>query len=323
MSDRIPSREITPQRLYANRRAFMRAGTLTAAAVGTGAVYRRLNGVTHDVVERPAIPGIVTAPSRGGSGFRIDDALTPQASIVNYNNFYEFTTDKEGVATAAAGFSTAGWTVAVGGLVRKPRRFDLDDLRRLSPPEERIYRMRCVEAWSMVVPWVGYSLSKLLDVVEPTGDATYVVFKTLLDPERMPGQRDAFSLRWPYTEGLRLDEAMHPLTILATGLYGQELPPQDGAPIRLVVPWRYGFKGIKSIVSITLAAARPETTWNITAPDEYGFYANVNPRHDHPRWSQATEQRIGERGRRDTLPFNGYGDQVARLYAGMNLDVDF
>jgi sulfoxide reductase catalytic subunit YedY len=323
MSDRIPSREITPQHFYLNRRAFMRAGALTAAAVGTGAVYRQVNGVTHDVIERPAIAGLVTAPSSGGSGFRVDDAPTPQASILNYNNFYEFTTDKEGVAAAAAGFSTAGWTVAVGGLVRKPRTFDLDALRRLSPPEERIYRMRCVEAWSMVVPWVGYSLSKLLDLVEPTADAKYVVFTTLLDPDRMPGQRDSFSLRWPYTEGLRLDEAMHPLTILATGLYGQELPPQDGAPIRLVVPWKYGFKGIKSIVSITLAAARPETTWNIAAPAEYGFYANVNPRHDHPRWSQATEQRIGETGRRDTLPFNGYAEQVARLYAGMDLDVDF
>ena len=321
MSHRIPSSEITPRHLYLNRRAFMRAGTLAAAAVGTGALYRRLNRVAHDVVERPAIPGLVSAPATGG--FRLDEASTPHASIVNYNNFYEFTTDKEGVAAAAAGFSTAGWTVTVDGLVRKPRVFDLDDLRRLSAPEERIYRMRCVEAWSMVVPWVGYSLSTLLDAVEPTGDATFVVFQTLHDPERMPGQRNTFSLRWPYTEGLRLDEAMHPLAILATGLYGQELPPQDGAPVRLVVPWKYGFKGIKSIVKITLAAAKPETTWNIAAPDEYGFYANVNPRHDHPRWSQATEQRIGETGRRDTLPFNGYADQVARLYAGMDLDVDF
>jgi methionine sulfoxide reductase catalytic subunit len=321
MSDRVPSSEITPRHVYLNRRAFMRAGTLAAAAVGTGGLYRSLNRVTHDVVERPAIRGIVTAPATGG--FRLDEAPTPQASIVNYNNFYEFTTDKEGVAAAAAGFSTAGWTVTVDGLVRKPRVFDLDDLRRLSAPEERIYRMRCVEAWSMVVPWVGYSLSTLLDAVEPTGDARFVVFQTLLDPDRMPGQRDSFSLRWPYTEGLRIDEAMHPLAILATGLYGQELPPQDGAPVRLVVPWKYGFKGIKSIVKITLAAAKPETTWNIAAPDEYGFYANVNPKHDHPRWSQATEQRIGEAGRRDTLPFNGYADQVARLYAGMDLDVDF
>ncbi|MEO5821402.1 MAG: protein-methionine-sulfoxide reductase catalytic subunit MsrP [Vicinamibacteraceae bacterium] len=321
MSDRISSSEITPRHLYLNRRAFMRAGALTAAAVGTGALYRRLNRVTHDIVERPAIPGLVTAPPTGG--FRVDDPPTPHASIVNYNNFYEFTTDKEGVAAAAAEFSTAGWRVTVDGLVRKPSVFDLDDLRRLSPPEERIYRMRCVEAWSMVIPWVGFSLSKLLEAVEPTGDAKYVVFQTLLDPARMPGQRNSFSLRWPYTEGLRLDEAMHPLTILATGLYGQELPPQDGAPVRLVVPWKYGFKGIKSIVKITLTSTRPETTWNISAPDEYGFYANVNPKHDHPRWSQATEQRIGETGRRETLPFNGYADQVARLYAGMNLDADF
>ncbi len=321
MSTRITSSEITPRHVYLNRRAFMRAGALSAAAIGTGAIYRRLNGVTHDVTERPAIPGVLTAPAAGG--FRVADAPTPLASIANYNNFYEFTTDKEGVASAAAGFSTAGWTVTVGGLVRKPRVFDLDDLRRLSPPEERVYRMRCVEAWSMVVPWVGYSLSTLLDAVEPTGDARFVVFETLLDPERMPGQRDSFSLRWPYTEGLRLDEAMHPLTILATGLYGQELPPQDGAPIRLVVPWKYGFKGIKSIVTITLAATQPETTWNLAAPQEYGFFANVNPKHDHPRWSQATEQRIGETGRRETLPFNGYADQVASLYAGMELDVHF
>jgi sulfoxide reductase catalytic subunit YedY len=321
MSDRIPSSEITPRHLYLNRRAFMRAGILTAAAAGTAGLYRALNRVSHDVIERPAIPGLVSAPATGG--FRVDEALTPQAAIVNYNNFYEFTTDKEGVAAAAAGFSTAGWLIAVDGLVRRPRVFDLDDLRRLAPPEERIYRMRCVEAWSMVIPWAGFSLSHLLDAVEPTGDARFVAFQTLHDPERMPGQKNPFALRWPYTEGLRLDEARHPLTILATGLYGQELPPQDGAPVRLVVPWKYGFKGIKSIVKITLTATRPETTWNIAAPEEYGFYANVNPRRDHPRWSQATEQRIGESGRRDTLPFNGYADQVASLYVGMDLDRDF
>jgi sulfoxide reductase catalytic subunit YedY len=299
----------------------MQAGALAAAAAGTAALYRRLNRVTTDVTEMPAIPGLVSAPASGP--YRAPETPTPQASIVNYNNFYEFTTDKEGVATAAAGFKTAGWTIAVDGLVRKPRVFDLDDLRRLSAPEERIYRMRCVEAWSMVIPWVGFSLSHLLNAVEPTGDAKFVAFQTLLDPARMPGQRDSFSLRWPYTEGLRLDEAMQPLAILATGLYGQELPPQDGAPVRLVVPWKYGFKGIKSIVKISLVAAQPDTTWNISAPDEYGFYANVNPKHDHPRWSQATEQRIGESGRRKTLMFNGYGEQVASLYAGMDLDVNF
>jgi methionine sulfoxide reductase catalytic subunit len=319
---RIPSSEITPRPVYANRRAFMRAGLLSAAAVGTGTLYRALNGVSLDVAERPALRGLVTAPDAGG--FRVPDPPTPLASIANYNNFYEFTTDKEGVAAAAAGFVTAGWTVAVEGLVRAPRVFDLDDLRRLGPPEERIYRMRCVEAWSMVIPWAGYSLATLLAAVEPTSAARFVAFQTLLDPERLPGQRQSFgALPWPYVEALRLDEAMHPLTLLATGLYGQELPPQDGAPIRLVVPWKYGFKSIKSIVRITLTAAQPRTTWNAVAPEEYGFYANVNPKKDHPRWSQATEQRIGEAGRRETLPFNGYAEQVAGLYAGMNLDVDF
>jgi sulfoxide reductase catalytic subunit YedY len=317
----IPSSEITPQHVYLNRRAFMRAGVLAAAAAGSGALYRRLNRVTTDVTERPAIPGLVSAPA--GGPYRAPEAPTPQASIVNYNNFYEFTTDKEGVAAAAAGFKTDGWRVTVDGLVKKPRVFDLDDLRRLSPPEERIYRMRCVEAWSMVIPWAGFSLSHLLNAVEPAGDAKFVAFQTLLDPTRMPGQKDAFSLKWPYTEGLRLDEAMHPLTILATGLYGQELPPQDGAPVRLVVPWKYGFKGIKSIVKISLVATQPETTWNLIAPDEYGFYGNVNPTHDHPRWSQATEQRIGETGRRETLMFTGYADQVASLYTGLDLDAHF
>ena len=321
MPDRIASSEITPRHVYVNRRAFMRAGLLTAAAAGTAGLYRALNRVSHDVIERPAIRGIVSAPATGG--FRVDEALTPQASIVNYNNFYEFTTDKEGVAAAAANFPTAGWLIAVDGLVHRPRVFDLDDLGRLAAPEERIYRMRCVEAWSMVIPWVGFSLSHLLNAVEPTGAAQFVAFQTLLDPERMPGQRNSYSLRWPYTEGLRIDEAMHPLAILATGLYGQELPPQDGAPVRLVVPWKYGFKGIKSIVRITLAAKKPETTWNIAAPDEYGFYANVNPTHDHPRWSQATEQRIGESGRRPTLMFNGYGPQVAGLYSGMDLHAHY
>ena len=209
------------------------------------------------------------------------------------------------MAPAAEGFDTKGWQVSVEGLVNKPKVFDLDDLLKISPPEERIYRMRCVEAWSMVIPWAGFSLSKLLDVVEPTSSAKYVAFETLLDPKRMPGQRSDV-LNWPYVEGLRMDEAMHPLAILASGIYGRALPPQDGAPIRLVVPWKYGFKGIKSIVKIKLVADQPRTTWSEYAPNEYGFYANVNPHVDHPRWSQATEQRIGESGRRPTLMFNGY-----------------
>ncbi len=320
MPDNIPDHEITPREVYLNRRTFLRAGLLSATAAGTALLYRGLNRVDLNTTELPPLPGLVTAPHTGG--FWVDEPLTARASILNYNNFYEFSTDKDGVAGAAAGFKTTGWQVAVGGLVRKPRVFDLDDLKRISPPEERVYRMRCVEAWSMVIPWAGFSLSKLLALVEPTADAKYVAFETLHDPARMPNQKTDV-LTWPYVEGLRMDEAMHPLTLLATGLYGQELPPQDGAPVRLVTPWKYGFKGIKSIVRITLTPTQPPSTWNVLAPSEYGFFANVNPGHDHPRWSQATEQRIGESGRRPTLMFNGYGDQVAGLYAGMDLDASF
>jgi sulfoxide reductase catalytic subunit YedY len=320
MGEPIRDREITPRDVYLNRRAFMRAGLAAASVAGTALLYRRLNRVQLDATEMPPLPGLVTAPH--ANGFWVDEPLTPRTSILNYNNFYEFTTDKDAVAGAAAGFKTDGWTVTVGGLVRKPRVLDLDDIRRLGPPEERVYRMRCVEAWSMVIPWAGVSLSKLLDLVEPSPEARYVAFETLHDPARMPGQKTDV-LDWPYVEGLRLDEAMHPLTLLATGLYGEALPPQDGAPVRLVVPWKYGFKGIKSIVKITLTAMQPPTTWNLYAPEEYGFYGNVNPHHDHPRWSQATEQRIGESGRRPTLMFNGYADEVARLYTGLDLDAHF
>jgi sulfoxide reductase catalytic subunit YedY len=269
--------------------------------------------------DTPELAGL-TKPM--GPGFIAPEPMTPLKSVTNYNNFYEFTTNKDGVAAAAKQFKTTGWKITVGGLCAKPRVFDLDDFRRLAPPEERVYRHRCVEAWSMVVPWVGFSVGKLLAQVEPLASAKYVAFETLLDPARMPGQTTGV-LEWPYVEGLRLDEAMHPLAIFATGLYGQELPPQDGAPVKLVVPWKYGFKGIKSIVKITLVDKQPVSTWNRQAPSEYGFHANVNPTHDHPRWSQATEQRIGESGRRKTLMFNGYADQVASLYRGMNLDVDF
>ncbi len=317
MVDKNPDREVTPHKTYLNRRVFLRAGLLAATAAGTGLLYRQLNRVALDTTEMPALAGLITAPH--ANGFWVDEGLTPRPSILNYNNFYEFTTDKDGVAASAADFKTTGWQVSVGGLVHKPRVFDMDDIRRISPPEERVYRMRCVEAWSMVIPWAGYSLSRLLALVEPTADAQYVAFETLHDPARMPGQKTG-ALEWPYVEGLRLDEAMHPLTLLATGLYGQDLPPQDGAPVRLVTPWKYGFKGIKSIVKITLTSMQPPTTWNLAAPSEYGFFANVNPSHDHPRWSQATEQRIGESGRRPTLMFNGYADQVASLYSGMDLD---
>ncbi len=321
MADKLES-QITPPDVYFNRRNFIRGGIVAATAAGTALAYRKVNGVDLISAERPPIKDIVKPPP--GQGFVVEgEEVTPLRSIANYNNFYEFTTDKDGVASAAAGFKTAGWKISVEGLCGKPRVFDLDDLKKLAPPEERVYRMRCVEAWSMVIPWVGFSLNKLLAAVEPTSAAKFVAMETLLDPERMPNQNNSSVLDWPYVEGLRIDEAMHPLAILATGLYGQELPPQDGAPVRLVTPWKYGFKGIKSIVKISLVASKPPTTWNKRASGEYGFYANVNPHHDHPRWTQATERRIGESTRRKTLMFNGYADQVASLYTGMDLDVDF
>jgi sulfoxide reductase catalytic subunit YedY len=322
--NKIFAREVTDPAVYFNRRTFIRAGILAASAMATGLVYRRLNHVATGTIDTPVIQGLTKPAVASGdaSVFRVAETETSLEDITHYNNFYEFSTDKEGVAPAAAKFETKGWQVSVEGLVRKPRVFDLDDLLKISPPEERIYRMRCVEAWSMVIPWVGFSLSKLLDLVEPLNDAKYVAFETLLDPKRMPGQRSDV-LKWPYVEGLRMDEAMHPLTLLASGLYGRTLPAQDGAPLRLVVPWKYGFKGIKSIVKIKLVATQPRTTWSEYASNEYGFYANVNPHVDHPRWSQATEQRIGESGRRPTLMFNGYEEQVGHLYAGMDLRVNF
>ncbi|MEO6775991.1 MAG: protein-methionine-sulfoxide reductase catalytic subunit MsrP [Kofleriaceae bacterium] len=313
--------EITPREVYFNRRNLLRAGVLVTGAAGTALVYRRLNGVDLDTTEGTPIPGLVK-PEHSPATWVDGETLTPRASILNYNNFYEFSTNKDGVAAAAKNFKTEGWKIEVGGLCNKPRTFDLDAFRKLAPTEERVYRHRCVEAWSMVVPWAGFSVAKLVNAVAPQGSAKYVAFETLYDPARMPNQKTGV-LKWPYVEGLRLDEAMHPLALFATGLYGEELPPQDGAPVKLVVPWKYGFKGIKSIVKVTLVEARPPSTWNLYAPKEYGFYANVNPMHDHPRWSQATEQRIGEAGRRQTLPFNGYADQVASLYRGMDLDVEF
>ena len=317
---------VTPPEVYFSRRAFLKAGMIAASLAATGIVYRRLNGLPAATVEKPKLAGLAPATAVDSSyppdlarAFHTNETQTSFQSITHYNNFYEFSTDKEGVADNVGAFSTAGWKITVDGLVAKPGVFDMDDIRKIAAPEERIYRMRCVETWSMVIPWAGYSLSNLLDRVQPLGSAKYVAFTTLLDPKMMPGQRSDV-LDWPYVEGLRMDEAMHPLTLLATGLYGRELPAQDGAPVRLVIPWKYGFKGIKSIVKISLVADQPPTSWNRYAPGEYGFYANVNPNHPHPRWSQATEQRIGEDGRRPTLMFNGYGDQVASLYSGMDLD---
>jgi sulfoxide reductase catalytic subunit YedY len=315
--------KITEKNVYMNRRLFMRTAVLAGTATASTLLYRRLNPPPAERTEGEKLATELKAPKEEEikQGYAVSDTLTPLEAITNYNNFYEFDTSKSGVAYAAKGFVTRPWAVAVEGLVNKPKVFDLDELLKF-PLEERVYRLRCVEGWSMVIPWIGFPLHKLLEKVEPTSAARYVAFQTLLDPERMPNQRTGI-LDWPYVEGLRLDEAMHALTIMATGLYGETLPPQDGAPIRLVVPWKYGFKSIKSVVKISLVADEPPTTWNIQAPDEYGFYSNVNPNVPHPRWSQATERRIGEYSRRDTLLFNGYAEQVAHLYQGMDLVKNF
>ncbi len=316
----IKSSEITDKQVYLNRRLFMRGAALLGTTAATGLLYRKLNpgGVEKSKGESLAVAS-TQSDDRAKNGFTTNEKLTPIEAITNYNNFYEFSTSKEGVAIEAKNFVTNPWNVAVGGLVNQPKTFGLEELLKF-PLEERIYRLRCVERWSMVIPWVGFPLAKLLEQVQPMSQAKYVAFETLFDPKRMPNQSTGV-LEWPYVEGLRLDEAMHPLTILATGLYGEALPPQDGAPIRLVVPWKYGYKSIKSIVKITLVAEEPPTTWNIQAPNEYGFYSNVNPKVSHPRWSQAEEHRIGESAftARDTLLFNGYADQVAHLYDGMDL----
>jgi len=320
----IKSGEITDQKVYLNRRLFMRGAILAGSVTATGLLYRKLNPPPAIVEERPKIAGLVKPPTGEAiqDGFKVNEPLTSFEDITNYNNFYEFSTEKRSVAEEARGFVTRPWAVEVGGLVGKPKVFDLDDLLKLAPQEERIYRHRCVEGWSMVIPWAGFPLAALLKQVEPLSSARYVAFQTLLDPKRMPNQNTGV-LDWPYVEGLRLDEAMNPLAILATGMYGQTMPPQDGAPIRLVVPWKYGFKSIKSIVKIMLVAEMPPTTWNIQSPNEYGFYSNVNPNVDHPRWSQKMEHRIGEFRSRPTLLFNGYAEQVGHLYDGMDLRVNY
>jgi sulfoxide reductase catalytic subunit YedY len=313
--DDIKSGEITPYSTYLNRRTFLRGTILAASTVATGALYRHFANPEQPAASGQPIEGVTESrPLVNASA----EKLTSLEDITHYNNYYEFSTDKRAVASRARTLITRPWTVEVAGLCNKPRTFDIDEILKLAPPEERIYRMRCVEGWSMVIPWVGFPLGKLLDAVEPTSQAHYVAFATLADPEQMPNI-DSDVLEWPYVEGLRMDEAQHPLTILSTGLYGQTLPPQNGAPVRLVVPWKYGFKGIKSIVRISLVAEEPPTSWNIANAREYGFYSNVNPNVDHPRWSQKKERRIGEFGLRDTLMFNGYGDQVAALYSGMDL----
>ena len=302
-----PEREVTDPALYLRRREFVAgAGALLLAACG------RSDGAK---AEAKAEPEVEPGTGRG-------DETTPFEKATRYNNYYEFGTDKEDPSENASRLVTRPWSVAIEGEVARPGTIGLEDLIQPSAVEERIYRMRCVEAWSMVIPWRGAPLKDVLARFAPTSRAKYVSFTTLLRPEQMPGQR-RHVLEWPYREGLRMDEAMNALPLLVTGMYGRDLPNQNGAPLRLVVPWKYGFKGIKSIVAIRLTETQPETTWNVAAPDEYGFYANVNPEVDHPRWSQKRERRIGEFSKRPTLPFNGYGDQVAALYAGMDLRQNF
>jgi sulfoxide reductase catalytic subunit YedY len=311
---KIRSSEITPEHFYLSRRQFMKG--VGALAVGAAVLSACGSGAT-------ATPAGGGQPAEGeGLKDELGDPATPYEVITNYNNFYEFSTDKEAVAPLSKDFKTSPWTVTVGGLVQNPKTYGVEDLLGKFTQEERIYRLRCVEAWSMVIPWQGFRLSELLKEVEPTSEAKYVRFESIYAPDQMPGQNSRW-YNWPYVEGLRLDEAMNDLAILATGLYGKPLPPQDGAPIRLVVPWKYGFKSIKSIVKIDLVAEMPVSLWMAAAPNEYGFYSNVNPEVDHPRWSQASERRIGELGRRKTLMFNGYAEEVAHLYAGMDLRANY
>ena len=307
--------EITPQALYVRRREFIKAVALTAAGAAMPALFntpREARGAT------PATP----FTHLRSSTYSTLEEKTPFKDVTHYNNFYEFGTDKYSPAERAGSLKTRPWVVAVEGEIKRPKVYDADELLKLAPLEERVYRLRCVEGWSMVIPWIGYPLSELIKRVEPTDKAKFVEFVTLYDTGQMPGQRVPV-LSWPYVEGLRLDEAMHPLTLLCFGLYGQALPNQNGAPLRIVVPWKYGFKGAKSIVRIRFVEKQPVSAWTKAASHEYGFYSNVNPNVDHPRWSQAKERRIGEFFKRPTLMFNGYADQVASLYAGMDLRKNF
>jgi sulfoxide reductase catalytic subunit YedY len=318
--------EITPEALHARRREFLKNSALfagTAAALGSGLLG--LLGGPRGGKPRPAatpLPSALPPPASADPRYAIAEAPTTYEAITTYNNFYELGLAKSDPAEKAGKMRLRPWTVTVAGEVAKPQVLDLDTLLRWFPPEVRVYRMRCVEAWSMVVPWLGFPLAELVRRLQPTSRAKYVAFTTLFDPEQLPGQKEDV-LPWPYVEALRIDEAAHPLALLAVGLYGKTLPGQNGAPLRLVVPWKYGFKGIKSIVEIRFTEQQPATTWNRAAPREYGFFANVNPAVAHPRWSQATERRIGEIARRPTLPFNGYANEVAHLYAGMDLEAHF
>ncbi len=308
----IASSEITPKDVYLSRRKFLAGAVAAGAAAAAGIGLSELVSPPIVVLANAKIDGIQK------SKFSTAETITPYKDVTNYNNYYEFSTDKYGPAGLAKDFKTRPWTVSIEGLVKKKQTLDVDSIIKLAAPEERIYRHRCVEGWSIVVPWVGFPLSALINKVEPAPKAKFVKFTTVYDPKQMPGQRIPV-LPWPYVEGLRMDEAMHPLTLLCFGMYGEVLPNQDGAPLRIVMPWKYGFKSVKAIVKIEFTESQPINAWNEVAPNEYGFYANVNPNVDHPRWSQAKERRLGEFFKRPTLMFNGYGEQVASLYSGMDL----
>src|SRR5215216_2437444 len=310
----VKSSEITPYSQYLSRRDFLKAAGIVTGSALLAACAPKATGTAVPESEVPAASGKMD---------ELGDPANSFEDITNYNNYYEFSTNKESVNPLSEEFKTSPWTVEVYGMVNNPKTYGIEDLLSQFTQEERIYRLRCVEAWSMVIPWTGFPLANLLKEVEPTSDAKFVRFETVYRPEEMPGQENSFFYPWPYQEGLRLDEAMNDLAILATGLYGQPLPNPNGAPIRLVVPWKYGFKSIKSIVKIELTDQQPETLWNTVGPNEYGFYSNVNPDRPHPRWSQASERRIGELSRRPTLMFNGYAEQVADLYKGMDLNVNY
>ncbi len=313
---KIQSSEITPEHLYLSRREFIKAAGILGAGAAALAACSPSGGSGQ--VEFPT----GEEPHAQASTDELGDPINSYTDITNYNNYYEFSINKEEVAVRSRDFKTSPWSVSVGGLVRNPQTFDVDDLKNQFDPEERVYRLRCVEGWSMVIPWIGFPLHKLLEIVEPQSEAKFVRFETLYDPERMPGQNSPW-YDWPYVEGLRIDEAMNDLTLMTTGLYGRDLVPPNGGPLRLAVPWKYGFKSIKAIVKIDLVEEMPVSLWMDAAPQEYGFFSNVNPEVSHPRWSQASERRIGELSRRPTLMFSGYAEQVAHLYEGMDLRINY
>src|SRR5579862_776582 len=312
----IRSSEITPKSLYLNRRKFLADAALAGAVAAVGVGIRKVIAPSNSVFAANKIDGIKK------SSFSTTETVTPYKDVTHYNNYYEFSTEKDEPAELAKNFRTRPWKVKIDGEVEKKQELDIDTILKMAPPEERIYRHRCVEGWSIVVPWIGFSLSELIKRVNPTSKAKFVEFTTLYDTAQMPGLRRNV-LQWPYVEGLRMDEAMNPLALLCFGMYGEELPNQDGAPLRVVLPWKYGFKSAKAIVRIRFTGSEPENSWRLSAPQEYGFYANVNPNVDHPRWSQAKERRLGEFFKRPTLMFNGYGDQVASMYSGMDLKKNF